>query len=115
MADQPRHTATRPRPEPMGCLPALLRLTWMALGNFGLLLCAAFIAKGAGRTMDVGYFGVAVGLIVIRYVDIMVFGGRTSEGDPATLAHWSRYAAWVAVVAVALWALAKLIAARGWM
>jgi hypothetical protein len=79
--------------EPMGCLPSFLRFTWMASGNAALFLCAALVAKGtAPVVMDIVFFAVTIGLIVVRYIDITRFKGQTSEGKPATLAHWRRYA-----------------------
>jgi hypothetical protein len=101
-------------PEPAGCLPALLRFAWMVLGNLALLFCAAFVAKGTATVaMDILFFAVAIGLIVIRYVDIAKFKGETSDSKPATLAHWRRYAGLVVVISTGLWALARYAASHG--
>jgi hypothetical protein len=92
-----------------GCAPLFLRLTWMALGNAALFLCAALVAKGtAPLIMDIIFFMVVIGLIVARYVDITKFKGQTSEGKPATLSHWRRYAVLIAVVSACLWVLARI-------
>jgi hypothetical protein len=99
----------------MGCLPLFLRLTWMAFGNLALFLCAALVAHGTAPVMmDILYFLVAVGIIVVRYVDITRFEGQTSEGAPATLAHWRRYAVWTAVVSTGIWVLARIADAYNW-
>jgi hypothetical protein len=74
------------------------------------------VAQGrAPVVMDVALFGVAVGLIGVRYLDITRFDGQTSEGEAATLVHWRRYAAATAVVALGIWGAARLIAWQGWM
>ncbi len=110
-----RQEQPKPQEEPMGCLPSLLRLTWMALGNAALFLCASLIAKGtAPVVMDIMYFAVAIGLIVIRYIDITRFKGQTSEGKPATLAHWRRYALLTAVISAGVWVLAQIAYAHKW-
>jgi hypothetical protein len=100
--------------EPAGCLPALLRFTWMVLGNLALLFCAAFVAKGtAPIAMDIVFFAVAIALIVIRYVDIAKLNGETSDSKPATLAHWRRYSILVVIISTGLWALARYAASHG--
>lgn len=116
MAGPQRQTISQPETEPTGCLPALLRLTWMMLGNLALILCAAFVAKRtAPVVMDIAFFAVAGGLIAVRYVDITKFKGQTSEALPATLATWRRYAVLVAIISIGLWGVARVIASRGWM
>ena len=98
-----------------GCMPLFLRLTWMALGNAALFLSAALVAKGtAPFVMDIIFFMVAIGLIVVRYVDITKFKGQTSEGKPATLAHWRRYAVLTAVISTGVWVLARIAYSHKW-
>ena len=99
----------------MGLLPVLLRLTWMAFGNVALFICAAYVAKGtAPVVMDIVFFTVVIGLIVVRYVDITKFKGQTSEGKPAALAHWRRYAVLIAIISAGLWALARVASSHKW-
>ena len=99
----------------MGCVPIFLRLTWMVFGFVALFLCAALVAKGtAPVVMDIIFFMVAIGLIVVRYVDITKFKGQTSEGTPATLAHWRRYAVLTAVISTGVWALARIASSYKW-
>ncbi len=105
----------KPQDEPMGCLPSLLRFTWMALGNAALFLCASLVAKGTALVvMDIMYFAVAIGLIVVRYIDITKFKGQTSEGMPATLAHWRRYAILTALISTGVWVLARIAYSHKW-
>jgi hypothetical protein len=42
-------------------------------------------------------------LIVARYVDITRFKGDTAYGEPATLAHWRRYALSLLVGSIVVW------------
>ena len=94
----------------------LLRLVWLLFGNLVLIACAGLVAKGtAPVATDLAYASVAVGLILVRYVDIALFKGHTSDGKPATLSDWRRYAALMAVVSAGVWGLARLVASRGWL
>ena len=102
--------------ESMGFLPLLLRLIWMGFGYVALFLCWALVAKGtAPVVMDIIFFVVAIGLIVVRYVDITKFKGQTSEGKPATLAHWRRYAVLMTVISAGLWVLARIAYSHKWL
>jgi hypothetical protein len=81
----------------------------MALGNAALFLCGALVGKGTAPViMDITFFMVAIVLIIVRYVDITKFKGQTSEGKPATLVHWRRYAVLTAVVSAGVWVLARI-------
>ncbi len=102
--------------EPMSGLPLLLRLSWMAIGNVALFLCAALVAKGtAPVVIDVAFFAVVVGLILVRYVDVARFNGQTSDGKPATLSHWRRYAVMLTVISIGVWALARTAHSYRWL
>jgi hypothetical protein len=48
-------------------------------------------------------------MAVARYVDIVRFQGMTSEGEPATVGHFWRYAVILTLVAGAAWAAAHLV------
>jgi len=104
------------RSESTGYLPLVLRITWMMIGNLGLFICAVLIAQGVAPVVtDLLLFLVAGGLITVRYVDITRCEGQTSEGEPATLAHWRRYAGGMLLTSGAMWAAARFVALRGWM
>lgn len=90
-----------------------LRVFWMLWGNLVLLLCAAKVAVGGSTVPQVLLALTAVALVVARYVDITRFAGTTVDGEPATLAHWKRYAAGVVAISLALWTLARMVAADG--
>jgi hypothetical protein len=95
-----------------GCL---LRLCWMLAGNAALFGMAAWVSQqqaGSVSLADAAYWGVVVLLIAIRYLDIARFHGMTVEGEPATLAHWRRYAIVLTVVALGGWLLAHALGHR---
>ena len=93
-----------------GCLA---RLLWMAVGNLILVLAAVGIAQnkaGFSLTMTDAVFGVtALCLPVVRYVDIRYFNGKTSDSQPATMAHWLRYTAAIFGASSVLWLAAHWI------
>jgi hypothetical protein len=47
--------------------------------------------------------------IAARRVDITRWQGTTASGEPATLAHWRRYAATVVLVAAAACVVAHMV------
>lgn len=90
-----------------GCLP---RLVWMGVGNIGLIVAALAISKSAGWTVaDLLFWLVVAGLIGTRYVDIVRCQGMTADGQPATLAHFRRYAIVLLVIALVLWTAARAL------
>lgn len=108
MSSQPSHAP----PSGTGCL---LRLFWMLLGNaivYGSLAMIAMNREPFPSLLDaVAWITVAL-ILLARRVDITRHHGTTASGDPATLAHWRRYA----VAVVVLTALASLVAhaIAGW-
>ncbi|MBK8164883.1 MAG: hypothetical protein IPK64_02845 [bacterium] len=103
-------------PPQTGCLAALARVYWMAVGNVFLFFCAFYAAKRpAPSALDGLYVGLVVLLLVVRFVDIARLGGQTSEGQPATLAHWRRYALGLVPVAAVVWLGVRYAHGRGWM
>lgn len=103
-------------PEKTGCLSAILRATWMAFGNLALFFCAIFAARRtAPSTLDYLYVAIVVALISIRYLDIARFHGQTTDGDPATMAHWRRYVLGLIPISAGLWALMRFAHTQGWL
>ncbi|MFZ5831085.1 MAG: hypothetical protein ACOY3P_13420 [Planctomycetota bacterium] len=103
--------ADQPQAGPGGCF---FRLFWMLLGNVLLILCALAIFQSAARSLsvaDVLYWLVVAALPAARYVDITRYGGKTSDGRPATLTDFRRYAVAVVPVALLIW----LAAHRGFV
>jgi len=93
-----------------GCL---VRLFWMGVGNFVLVLAAVGIFQNragfALTAMDVLLWGASLSLLVVRYVDIRYLAGETADNRPASMADWRRYAATVLGVSLVLWIGAHLI------
>jgi hypothetical protein len=86
---------------PAGCL---LRLFWMAIGNLALFMIAILIIQRRSfSAFDMAYWLIVVALIVVRYVDITRFDGRTASAEPATLRHFRRYALGLLVSAGSVW------------
>lgn len=93
-------------PAPAGCL---LRLFWMLVANaiiYGSLAMIAMNGEPFPSTLDAVVWITAAMSLVARRVDITRMNGHTAGGEPATLAHWRKYAAAVIVVT----ALASLVA-----
>jgi len=95
-----------------GCLPALVRLTWI-FGGIALVYCAFYIAQRKGTVLtDLIMLLTTLGLIVIRFADIRFFKGETLNNQPATLKHWRLYSLKILIAAGLLYALAKFIAQK---
>ncbi len=109
---RPAPESRPPAPEPAGCLGVIVRMSWMAIGP-ALLFFLVFRIAEAGRATvhDVLLWAVAVGLVVLRRIDITRLGGQTANGDPAGLADWRRYALGVGVMTAGLWGFAHTLLA----
>jgi hypothetical protein len=99
--------------ESSGVLGLALRLFWMIIGNVVLAfsgLCILQERENLFSVADISY-GVVIPLLVAsRYVDIAKFRGDTAYGEPATMAHWRRYALGTLVTSVVAWLLLHGIA-----
>ncbi len=110
--DESKHEEHNKAPA-TGCL---LRLFWMLVGNAILLFCILGIAQHRSSMLsiaDVFYWAIVSSLLAARYIDIRHLGGTTADGDPATLAHWRRYAMVLGVVSMMLWLGAHVAAYCG--
>jgi len=88
---------------PIGCL---VRLFWMAFGNLVLALCVIGIVQSGSLDLgglDAIYWLTVVALLGVRYVDIRYLDGTTTDGQRATMAHYTHYAAVLTGVALAGW------------
>ena len=95
---------------PAGCF---LRLFWMMIGNLILLSCALAIAQNQSGLFSVAdaFYWASVGcLLAARYVDIRYLKGLTADGDPASMAHWRRYAVLVLIASTCLWLVVHAVA-----
>jgi hypothetical protein len=95
-----------------GALSTILRLFWMAVGNFILLISLIFIFQHKGRILnsaDIVYWVTVVALVLTRYLDIKHLGGQTSAGQPATFGHWIKYAIFLLIFSTTLWIIAHTV------
>ena len=92
---------------PAGCLA---RLVWMLIGNLALVVLAFAIYESTGWTIaDPAYWLIMALVIGARYVDIAKFEGTTMNDEPATMAHFRRYALLVLLAGAALYAVARAL------
>ena len=95
---------------PAGCF---LRIFWMLIGNAILLACAYGIVQHRSSLLSIAdalYWTIVGSLLAARYIDIRYLYGLTAEGDPASMAHWRRYARVLGVVSTGLWLVVHAIA-----
>lgn len=88
----------------------LCRMLWLVFGPAGLFFTAAAIWKTPPWTysyLDGVFWGLAVVIVVARFVDVRVFHGMTTEDKPATMADVWRYSAKLVVFAAGIWVLAQ--------
>jgi hypothetical protein len=82
----------------------------MAFGNVVLLLAWMEVAASERiGTADAAYGGVVLALILARWVDVTRLNGMTVRAEPATRAHFARYAIVLSAVALLGWFLARLL------
>ncbi len=87
-------------------LGALVRIGWLAVGTIAILTLAMSIASlppWSLSTRDVLFWAVAASTGVLRYVDVMKFGGETTQGQRATTGDLVRYLVGLTVAATLLW------------
>jgi hypothetical protein len=90
--------------KPRGCLGALVRLSWLAVGNGALFVLTLVISKsGRLSALDALYWVVVAGMVALRYIDITRLGGLTMDCGPATLRDWRRYVVSLLGTAAVLW------------
>jgi hypothetical protein len=97
--------------EPLGAGCAV-RLAWLVAGPLAVAFSAAMLARHeTSNPWVVGavFWGAVVTMVALRYWDVTQLDGRTSNGEPATLAHFKRYSLTVAAVSAALFGFALLI------
>ncbi len=85
----------------------------MIAGDAVLVFSAVYIVT-AERGWRLGladaiFWAAAATLLVARFLDIGWYRGTTASGEPATMAHWRRYAVLLLLVSVGLWAGAHFV------
>jgi hypothetical protein len=93
-------------------LSIITRLFWMFFGNAVLFISTVFIVEHKGgmfHTADVFFWITIITLIFVRYLDIKFCGGLTATGNPASIAHWSKYAILLLIFSTSVWAIAHAV------
>lgn len=110
MSNQSQSKQNATEPEPLGFAGVVVRIFWLMGGNIALFILAVFILeKKTASILDIAYWAIVIGLILIRYVDITRLKGLTSNSEPATLKHWRIYVVKLLLISGALWGLARII------
>lgn len=94
-------------------LGILLRLVWMLGGPAAIYVALALVAVRGDAfpsTLDLVVWGAVALVLAVRWIDVVHCRGQTAQGDPATLAHWRRFAVLVVLIAAAGSALAHSLA-----
>lgn len=86
------------------------RVYWMFFGYIPILGSTAALVdpKAVGHRADLAFWASVAAVVIVRLYDVTRLGGKTSEGDPATLAHWARHAGWLCGVALVLWGAIRI-------
>lgn len=87
-------------------LGALTRLGWIAVGPvvmLGMGMSIASLPAWSFGVRDLVFWGVAVLVGVLRYVDIVTLDGQNSYGQPATKTDLRRYLVGLALVVSVVW------------
>lgn len=94
----------------IGSFSGLIRLTWIFGGIAVLLYTAVYIAmRKAPGIADIVFLLAAIGIVLVRFVDIRYFRGDTLDNQPATLKHWRRFSIKILIIAGLLYSLAKIV------
>jgi hypothetical protein len=98
---------------PLGVTGALVRLYWFFFGNAILFFLLLFIVEKHPKVpslYDPACWLTIASLILVRYADVRFLNVKTSEGKPATLNDWRRYALLVGALGIGGWLLARVLA-----
>lgn len=93
------------------------RLFWMLFGPMLLLLlCVYILNSGTGwvTLVDGAFFVVLGAILLARWIEYRSGHALTATGEPATAAHFRRYALGLLLICGAVWVLANL-AGNHWL
>ena len=110
-----QNTPNTPQPEKISFLASMVRFTWRILGNillFIILLLMVFGYQGESNALDIIFWLVVAGLVLIRYIDIKVFHEQSADNKPITLKDWIRYSIGLILMSGFFWVLARAIFMR---
>jgi hypothetical protein len=92
-----------------GCF---VRVIWMALGNLFVALTAISIMQGGRENIflkDAVFLSLVAVTVLARYLDVKYLHGQTAEGEPATMAHFKKYAAMIIPIYFVLLLIAHIV------
>jgi hypothetical protein len=89
----------------------IVRVYWMMLGYIPVFASIAAIieSENGPSTADATYWVGVLSIVLARLYDITRLGGTTAEGEPATLAHWRRYAGSLVVITMVVWIVLRIV------
>ena len=93
-------------------LLVVARIYWLFLGPviLGALTLVAFSSKGGWLTMiDFMFLALLGGLILARWYEFRGGNPQTNMGEPATWAHFRRYALITVLFGLSVWVLTNLL------
>ncbi|HPQ70844.1 MAG TPA: hypothetical protein PKW95_17095 [bacterium] len=105
-------TPTEESPPQGNAIGCLARIFWIA-GILPLVIFAVEIGykRQARLTLiDLFFWLLAFAMIAVRYADVRWFAGTTTDGKPATMATWRRYALLIGALTLGMWGAAQGIA-----
>jgi hypothetical protein len=98
------------QPAQTGCLAPIVRLLWLAAGNFTLLILLVLIAmKGRFSALDMAYWLTIAAVLFLRFAEIRFLGGVNPEGGRSTMKDWRKYMLIVLGVAGGGWAMVRIV------
>ncbi len=95
-----------------GAGTVLYRLMWIFIGPLSLAIIAyRTVKQGDGwlTPRDVAWVIILALMIGARWLEVRSGAGETAAGEPATMAHFKRYATVLVPVTAVLWIAAKIV------
>ena len=86
------------------------------MGNGILILLGLAIAQDRRQrawTTDAAFWAVVASLVLVRYLDVALLGGKTTSGERASLRDWYRYSRWLLLLAVVVWIVLRAVPLMG--
>lgn len=110
MSSQSRDSLQQQQPGQAGCLGLVARLTWLAGGNFVLLVLMALIVhKKAFSSLDLVFWAVVAASLFVCFADIKWLHGARADSEPATMKDWASYARLLLIIAGGAWVVAHAL------
>jgi hypothetical protein len=88
------------------------RFFWMLIGPLVLLLLTFSIVSGGSgwwTIVDFAFWATLAAMLLGRWLEFRGGNPQTADGEPATAAHFRRYALLAGLVALGVWVVANLL------